>query len=319
MIAAMPAPLPAPDFDPAAAYPEVSQLRAALAAGDWPAIRQLLDPLDWNGRTLLVRIAGEAKGIEPFLRSVMAQHPEDTVPATILASHLIEVGWDIRSDARAQHVSRDQFAQFHAYLRQAEQLLIDICARDPGNVAAWQLRLPTAMGLQLGQAEARRRYDRLARHAPHHLPAQTSLLQQFCPKWSGSWEKTFAFARECMLAAPEGAPNAVLLAEAHLERWVDGDTSADRARYRRDPQLRRDIWEAAQRSVLHPQFQHRHGWVWVRSTFALMLSVAEYWDAAAAQYAALGNLASEYPWSYLGGAKGFEKYRAEAYEKGGRR
>ncbi|MFG1890414.1 hypothetical protein ACGFIR_21430 [Micromonospora sp. NPDC049051] len=312
----MPAPLPVPNFDPAAAFAEVTHLRAALAGGDWPGVRRLLEPLDWDGRTMLVRVGGEVDGIEPFLRSVLARQPDDTLAATLLASHLIEVGWKIRSDARAAHVSREQFDRFHTHLRQAEQLLIDVCARDPGNVAAWQLRLPTAMGLQLGQAEARRRYDRLVAYAPHHLSAQTSLLQQYCPKWSGNWEKAFAFARECMLAAPEGAPNGVLVAEAHLERWVDCDTSAQRAQYLRDPQVARDVREAAERSVLHPAFQHRPGWVSVRSVFALMLSRLEMWDAARAQFEALGNLGSEYPWSYLGGAKGYVRYRAEAYEKG---
>ncbi|MFE9694130.1 hypothetical protein [Micromonospora sp. NPDC005806] len=122
-----------------------------------------------------------------------------------------------------------------------------------------------------------------------------------------------------MAAAPEGAHNAVVLAKAHLERWTDGDSSAERARYRKDPQFRRDIWEAAQRSVLHPRFEHRHGWVAVRSMFALMLCVAEFWDAAIAQFTALGHLASEYPWSYLGGVEGLEKFRSEAYAKGGQR
>jgi hypothetical protein len=319
MIAAMPVPLPAVDFDPAAAYPEVRSLRAALHTGDWAGVHAVLDPLDWNDRGILVPIAAEVPGIEPFLRAVMAAHPRDSLAPTLLAAHLIDVGWGIRSGARAQHVSREQFDQFHAHLRRAEQLLIDICAREPGNAAAWQLRLRTARGLELGQAEARRRYDRLSRHVPHHVTAQRSLLQQFCPKWSGNWDKALTFARECMVTAPDGAHNAVVLAEAHLERWTDGETSEERAHYRRDPQFKRDIWEAAQRSVLHPRFTHRPGWVSVRSMFALMLCAAEFWDAAVAQFAALGNLATEFPWDYLGGVDGLHKFRAEAYAKGGPR
>lgn len=316
MIAAMPAPLSAITFDEAVAYPEASPLCAALTTGDWAAVHALVDPLDWHGRGVLIPIAGGVPGIEPFLRWVITNHPGDSLAPTLLAAHLIDVGWGIRSGARAQHVSREQFDQFHAHLRQAEQLLIEVCAREPGNAAAWQLRLRSARGLELGQAEARRRYDRLSRHVPHHVTAQRSLLQQFCPKWSGSWDKAFAFARECMVAAPEGAHNAVVLAEAHLERWSDADTTAERNHYRQDPQFKRDIWEAAQRSVLHPRFAHRPGWVSVRSMFALMLCVAEFWDAAVAQFAALGHLASDFPWSYVGGMDGLLKFRAEAYAKG---
>ncbi|MFC4150460.1 hypothetical protein ACFO0M_29760 [Micromonospora mangrovi] len=315
----MPAPLPAIDFDPAAAFPEVHDMRAALTARDWPRVRQLLDSRDWAGRSLLADVADDIEGVGDFLREVLAHRPGDTVAATMLAGHLVAEGWKIRTSLHAEHVSREQFDQLHEHLRQAEQILIDVCAREPGNVLAWQERLTTARGLQLGQAEARRRYDRLARYAPHHLRAQSGLLQQLCPKWSGSWDAVFAFARERMLAAPEGAQNAVLLAEAHFERYYAFDTDGERAAYVRDPQVVQDIWTAAQRSVLHPHFRHEPGWVSTRSVFALWFGLLDQWAAAAAQFAALGHLGSEYPWNYFGGTGMLDKFRTEAYAKGGPR
>lgn len=319
MIAAMSAPLTAITFDPAAAFPEVNEMRAALAGWDWPRVRQLLDSRDWAGRSLLVGAVDEDPAIGQFLRTVLAQYPGDTVAATLLAGHLIQAGWAIRTTQHSQHVSRKQFAQLHEHLRQAEQILIDVCAREPGNVIAWQERLTTAMGLELGRAEARRRYDRLARYAPHDRRSQSALLQQLCPKWGGSWDAVFAFARECMLAAPEGAQNALLLADAHFERYYAFDTDGERAAYARDPRVVQDIWTAAQRSVLHPHFRHEPGWVATRSVFALWFGLMDQWQAAAAQFAALGHLGSEYPWSYLGGTQVLDNFRAEAYAKGGLR
>ncbi|WP_141715219.1 hypothetical protein [Micromonospora rhizosphaerae] len=315
----MPEPLPAINFDPAAAFPEVNDMRAALDARDWARVRRLLDARDWAGRSLLIGVADDVEGIGDFLRQVLAQQPGETVAATMLAAHLIQVGWAIRSDKQAKYVSREQFAQLHDYLRQAEQILIDVCARDPGNVIAWQERLTTAMGLQLGQAEARRRYDRLARYAPHDRRSQSALLQQLCPKWGGTWDDVFTFARERMLAAPEGAQNGVLLADAHFERWYAFDTDGERAAYARDPRVVQDIWAAAKRSVLHPHFRHEPGWVSTRSVFALWFGLMDQWAAAAAQFAALGHLGSEYPWSYLSGRQTLDHFRSEAYAKGGAR
>ncbi|MGC1215779.1 MAG: hypothetical protein WA890_31540 [Micromonospora sp.] len=315
----MPASLPPIDFDPAAAFPEVTEMRAALSGWDWARVRQLLDPRDWANRSFLIGIVDEDPGTGQFLRTVLAQYPGDVVAATMLAAHLVQVGWAIRTDKQAKHVSREQFAQLHEHLRQAEQILIDVCARDPGNVIAWEERLTTAMGLELGLAEARRRYDRLARYAPHHMPAQSRLFQQLCPKWGGTWEKAFDFARECMLAAPEGAQNAALLAEAHLERFISFDTDGERTAYVRDPRVVQDIWTAAQRSVLHPHFRHEPGWVSTRSVFVFWFGLMDQWQAAAAQFAALGHLGSEYPWSYLGGTQVLDNFRAEAYAKGGLR
>ncbi|MGC4819627.1 hypothetical protein [Micromonospora sp. DT63] len=313
----MPAPLPAPTFDAAAAYPEVNDLRKALDAADWPAVRAVFADRDPAFHTLLVREAGDHAASAAFLHRVYDDDNTDRLAGTLHGTHLICDGWRIRSSYRAQHVSRSQFEQFHEHLRRAEQVLIDVTARYPDDAAAWTQRITIARGLQLGQNEARRRYDRLAQQHPHHAPAQAALLQQLCPKWSGDWDRAFAFARECAQAAPAGAPNAVLVAEAHLERWLDFDTDRERTAYVRSAPVVDEVMQAGQRSVLHPDFVDRPGWVWIRSTFALMFSLTEQWPAAASQFTALGNLGTEYPWAYVDDAEGFTKYRAKAYAKGG--
>ncbi|MFI6266185.1 hypothetical protein [Micromonospora sp. NPDC051006] len=314
----MSAPLAPPNFDPAAAYPEVAPVRDALAANDWPALRALLEGLDAGARTFLIGVAAEAEAAEPFLRKVVADDPDDALAGTLLGAHLIQAGWRIRSSYRAQYVSREQFAQFHDYLRRAEQVLIDVTARHPADAAAWTQRITNCRGLELGQAEARRRYDRLAQHHPHHLPAQASLLQQFCPKWSGTWERAHGFARECAEAAPPGAPNAVLVVEAHLEQALDGNLGQAQA-YLRSPQVSQEIHAAAHRSVRHPDFRHEHGWVWVRSIFAMAFVLMQEYGPAAQQFVAMGPLGDKAMFGYIDGdaSKLFQRFRAEAYEKGG--
>ncbi|MGV9215142.1 hypothetical protein ACTFTM_25055 [Micromonospora sp. RB23] len=314
----MPAPLPAPTFDAGAAYPEVNDLRKALDAADWPAVQAVFAERDPALRTLLVREAGDHAGAGEFLRRMYDDDPTDNLAGVLHGTHLICDGWRIRSADRARNVSRAQFDQFHDHLRRAEQVLIDVTARYPDDPAAWTERLAVARGLELGQNEARRRYDRLAHHHPHHLPAQASLIQQLCPKWSGDWDRMFAFARACAQTAPAGAPNAVLIADAHLERWLDIDDDQEGADYLEQSEVIDEIHQAAERSVLHPDFVHDAGWVWVRSVFALMFCLTEQWAAAATQFTALGNLGSKYPWSNLSGVDTFTEYRAEAYAKGGR-
>ncbi|MFC5925794.1 hypothetical protein [Micromonospora vulcania] len=313
----MPAPLPAPTFDAGVAYPEVNDLRKALTAADWPAVQAVFADRDHDDRTKLVGMAGDQEGTEPFLRQVYDADPADALAGTLLGNSLVRTGWRIRSAARAQNVSREQFDHFHDHLRRAEQVLIDVTARHPDDAAAWTQRVTIARGLELGQAEARRRYDRLAHQHPHHLPAQASLLQQLCPKWSGDWDRMFAFARERAQAAPEGAPNAVLVAEAHMERWLDFDSDRESADYLHSASVVDEIMRAGQRSVLHPDYVDRADWVWVRSTFAVMFSLIEQWPAAARQFTALGNLGTTSPWGYVGGAEGYTKYRTMAYAKGG--
>ncbi|QOC90830.1 hypothetical protein [Micromonospora craniellae] len=277
----MPAPLPPVIFDIAAAYPQVAAGRSALAAGDWPALRALVDAQDAHGGTILVGEVGGAPDAEQALLGVLAEHPEDPVAGAMLGAHLIRAGWRIRTAQRAQYVSRKQFADFFAHLRRAEQILIEVTARHPQDAAAWTQRVTSGRGLQVGQAEARRRYDRLAARHPHHLLAQASLLQQFCPKWSGTWEETHAFARECAEAAPPGAPNAVLVVEAYLEQALEHDRVSATSQVLRDPAVAAGIRAAAERSVWHPDHRDGWGWVWVRSTFALAFCLMQEWHPAA--------------------------------------
>lgn len=297
-------------FDPADAYPEVGALRSALAGGDWPAGRALLDAAPPADRTVLLKILGTG----PALSAAVPVDPADSTAAALLGFHRIEAAWAVRGGYRAQYVSRKRFAGFHDGLRAAERGLTDAIAHTPDDPALWTARLKSARGLELGPAETRRRYARLAEIDPHHLAGQSQLLQQLCPKWSGSWPEAFAFARQAMLAAPAGGPHGVLVAEAHLERWLD---LADGRAYLASAAVGAELDEAAQRSVFHPGFARTPGWVGVVSTFAVVFSLRGDHRSAAAAFTALGPLATEHPWNYLGDpAVAVRKYRTLALSPG---
>jgi hypothetical protein len=108
----------------------------------------------------------EVAGVERLLTEVASRDDSHTLPQVLLAARHISMGGQARTGLRARHASRNQFAVFHDHLRRAEQLLIEVVAREPANAMAWALRVTTAMGLELGQSEARRRYDRLAASYP---------------------------------------------------------------------------------------------------------------------------------------------------------
>ena len=287
-------------LDPAAAYAAVTELRAALARRDWPACRAVLDAAPADGRTFLTRQVSEEKDLEGFLRPVLERDPGDAVAGALLGLHLIDVGWGIRTRARAQYVSREQFAAFHEWLRKAEQVLIDAAARNPAEPAVWAARLISARGLGLGLAETRRRYDRLRAIDPLNYTGQTQLLQSLCPKWSGSWEQLHSWSREEMLAAPPGSLQGGLIVEAHLEHWFDLEGAEERA-YLPGEGVRAELYEAAQRSIWHPEFRRGYGWVRVAGAFAMVFSLLDDQRAAASAFSMLGNLAAAFPWEYLSG------------------
>jgi hypothetical protein len=306
-------------LDRAAAYPEITALRAALARHDWPACRALLDSSGPMERTGLIRAVCEDHGLEGFLRAVLAADPTDGTASALLGSHLIDVGWKIRTGARAQYVSREQFKAFRDWLCKAEQVLIDGAAHNPGDPAIWTARITSARGLQLGLAEGRRRYDRLVAADPYHLPGQLQLVQMLCPKWDGTWQQVHEFARDAMGAAPPGGPHAVLVAEAHIEHLFDADSRSDMLGYLANEQVRAEIYQAAQRSIWHPEFRRGYGWLEALSTFALLFMLLDDQRSAAAAFTAMGDLATEHPWDYVANDVVTEIRQARSWALGGSR
>jgi hypothetical protein len=66
-------------------------------------------------------------------------------------------------------------------------------------------------------------------------------------------------------------------------------------------------------SVLHPD--HRPGWHWIgaHSAFAMAFSLGGHFSDARRHFEALGDRASDFPWSYLSDPKAaFVKYRKSA-------
>ncbi|MGX6602773.1 hypothetical protein ACWKSP_11625 [Micromonosporaceae bacterium Da 78-11] len=110
-----------PVLDPVAVYPQIAVLRDALARRDWPACRALLDNAPAVERTAWIQSDLPA-GLEGFLRAVLERDPADSTAAALLGEHLVDVGWEIRTNALADQVSREQFAALHEWLCKAEQL-----------------------------------------------------------------------------------------------------------------------------------------------------------------------------------------------------
>lgn len=311
--------LPAPDFRPVAAFPEVAQIEHAARASDWAAVRAIAiaasDALQLN---FVINTVTDVFGVEYMLTKAMDED-DSTLPNLMLGARHIILAWEARSSLGSEHVSEAQWKTFRKHLVLAENLLMEVTAHEPDNVVAWKHRLTTARGLSLGLSESQRRYDQLAKVDPHFYPGQSNMLQELCPKWHGDWDKMFAFARQSAAAAPEGGLQGSLIAEAHLEKFLRLPDGEDRA-YLAQPAVIEELADAGRRSVFHPSFEKRYGWLSAHSAFALCFSQAGDFTKAAAHFRAMGHLGStSLWWGYLGSGaeqENFIKYRQIALQKG---
>ena len=282
-----------PSYDYVRHYPDLAPLRQALLAGYWAGIEAYFDKLPaYQDPTIATAMVARTRGVEKFLQVAGGGPGTSVLAGTLLGTRLVVKAWNARGLARARQTSKSRFRSFHQLLRQAEQVLSDVTAADPGNIAAWTARLRTARGLQMGIAEATRRYEQAAKARPHPLDAQLSHLQQLCPKWGGSPEHMHRFARQCAESSPPGSLNAVAVAEAHLERAYHVGSFS----YLRQRHVRESVLNAVARSVDHPEFRPVHGWVQAECSFSRVLWLAGERRAAAERLRVLGNRVTTYPW-----------------------
>ncbi|MFE7563653.1 hypothetical protein [Kitasatospora sp. NPDC057500] len=300
-----------PVLDPSHGDEELRRLRALAGAGDWAALRPVLAAVaDHAELTWLLNRISDLEGTEEWLAKAVAERPEDTLVLLLSGARQISWAWEARTGARAKDVTEEGWRLFGERLETAEEQLLEVAEREPGWLAPWYFLQVGARGASLGRTVATTRFDAALRRDPGHLASHQQRLQQLCAKWGGSHEEMHAFARTAMLGAPEGSPLGELVAAAHLEHWLDLPDGEDHA-YLTGPAVRTSLREAVLRSVLHPAYRPRRDWRATHNTFAMVLSLADERELAHAVFATLDDVATDWPWYYLGGdeAENFRLHR----------
>lgn len=287
---------PAADFfDSWAFLPDGAALRVACDAGNPAAALAIVRGLTAHDDVVaaLWGIAGRStqRDRSTFTTTIEAATDETPLARTLCAIRYIAVAWAIRTGARPEHVSASQFEQFHDWLRRAERVLFDVCSEHPDYVPAWEARITTARGLQLGHGEARRRYDRLAALDPQVFAAQRVYLQQVLPKWSGSWEDASRFVEECTTDAAPGSLGPLLVVDLAIERWLDGEKTVP-------PATVETVRAAAARSVWHPSHPGGAASATAHANLAFFYTLAKLSAEALPHFEALGETPVEAMWKY---------------------
>ncbi|MET9553256.1 hypothetical protein [Streptomyces sp. NPDC006645] len=296
--------------------PPPPELRAALTAayaGDHAPARDLLAATrvgaEWERRGGYVpRLAESALHSPGWLDAWLAESPQDPDAVLVKAEHCVQQAWEIRTGARASSVARDQFQAFFALLDDAVPVIGAAAELNPTDPVPWQVALTHARGSQAPREVFDAYWAEATARAPHHYGCHVSAMQYLCDKWYGSHDEMFDFAER---AAEEALPGSMLNALpllAAVEYDVvtgggNGGSGIDRSR------IRAALKRAQELSEAYPQGDPEVAGV--RNHLALMLVLADRHEEALEQFRAVGAHATEFPWAYLGDARGeFLDFRA---------
>jgi hypothetical protein len=307
-----------PTLDPALGDPAATRLLSDLERRDWRAVHEFLRTVaDPDELAFHVGLCSRAKGLQAWVGEWIDAEPRSYLPMLVRGVHTIGWAWLARGNALGKDTSEAQFRIFHRRLRMAHEYLTEAAARNPDDPTAWSELIVCGVGLALGVDEAWRRFREAVARYRWHLGAHHGLFMQLCLKWGGSDELMHRFAEETAATAPPATGLAVLVADAHVERWLYLSREGDGRVHLRRPETRADLHAAADRSVRHPAYRRRLGWQTDHNALAMPFWIAQEYDAAAGLFDVLGDQVTERPWSYLVGtpAEAYARARDDTYRK----
>ena len=287
--------------DPAAHW-----FRGELAQGRWQELHDFLDGArDWDDRNFYVSALADINGRPDWLDEWVAARPGSPTPLLFRGTHRTLWAWQARGSGRATTVATDAWAVFHGRLVEADRDLARAAAMDGADPTPHARSLWTAIGLQLGQPEIRRRFGEVTRRHRGHVAAHSSMVQALAAKWYGSHEEMFEFARSASAQAPEGHSVHRVIAQAHLEKWLNlsresPDGKARQAAYFSDEPVKNEIRWAADRSIRSPGYTTGRITPGDLNIFAMCFSLMHDFDALLEQMHLIGPLIHPSPWNYQG-------------------
>ena len=268
---------------------------------DWTAARSILARYrDDELSTLLSAVSRDASGLYDWLETVQKDAQDDPLATVAFGNATVSYAWRIRGGAKAQHVSRDQFAKFHELLRQAEETLYRAVELDPASAAPWSALQTSGRGLQVGTDVIRRRFEAATARCPAHVIAHQQMLQSLCSKWGGSHEQMHEFAAAAA-DGPHWVQLAHLVAIAHLEHWLEEPAGAERSAYMKQPAVRKELEDAADLSLFHSEAGYPRSPHSKANLFAMAFSLAGLHGEARRAFELTDGVVTRFPWQYGNG------------------
>ncbi|MFD6417996.1 hypothetical protein [Streptomyces sp. NPDC060194] len=270
----------------------------AAAAGDWAGVKRALEPFDLGREHGVVGIVAMVDGVQDWIGRAIEEDEEHRAAAQLISGvRHIHWGWEARTDAQAVHVTQEQWRVFHERLHVAEELLLAAAEARPDWVSPWRQLLTSGRGMSLGADVNEARLDAALRRDPLDVSSHIEWVSQLQPRWGGEPGAALAFARAAVARAPHGHRMGRLIADAHIEEWVEsshGDCLET-------PAVQAELREAADRSILHPAYERRPGWQGDFNTFAMALHLAGERHTVRRVFQALDGAYTG--WNYLADAE----------------
>jgi hypothetical protein len=288
---------------PAYGHPVATRLRKAAEAGNWADVEAgIREARGWGDRFFLIDAVSRWGGEVPvFLERWCREQPHNPLALTVRGAHAIDAAWQARGGGTADEVTDAQWKEFRAALRRAQADLdatLELDDTDP-TPAAYLVRVGRGLS-EAALVEAA--FKEAVRRDPECPFAHWQKLQSLTPRWNGSDEEAFEFARSSASGAVDGSPRHVLVVRAHIEYACWSEASPGIEEHLGTDEVRAEVHRAFDRSVGSRRFVPDAMTVHDRNVFAFAMALSGDEDDARLAGRLLddaGGFTTEHPWEYL--------------------
>jgi len=238
-----------------------------------------------------------------LLKSWLGQYNSSHFANACLGMVYIDYAWDARGEGYANTITEEGGHQYEDRILTAKKYLEKAYSLDQSDPNAPARLITVAMGLGLERKEMERQFQRAILADPTDKEAYFAKLEYLKPKWYGSKEEMFSFAREAMRKASPNSMIPMVLMAAHLEMYY---RSGQNASYFRNPNVWKEMKEVYQTvTKSFPEAKTIHNW------FARTAYLAGDYEVAREELKKIGDDWQNRQKQIWGDKKTFEEVKRE--------
>jgi tetratricopeptide (TPR) repeat protein len=161
-----------------------------------------------------------------ILKEWLMQYPSSHFANAFLGKVYINYAWNARGTGFASTVIEEGFKLFKERLLTAKEYLEKAYSLNHSDPFVPAYLITVAMGLSLDREEMEKQFKRAISADPTEQLAYYTKLTYLMPKWHGSEEEMFSFARDAVRKAPPGSRIPGVLLSAHWEMYYRSNSDA---------------------------------------------------------------------------------------------
>jgi hypothetical protein len=196
--------------------PAVPQLAAQLQARQFEQFEQTFAQLTVDERFIALSALAQSDFADDGIDDWVASSTSFIAPL-FKGTAVLYRAWQVRGGRVAAEVSAETFDAFEAMLEQSWGHLITAHRRAENEPEPLTRLIPVAMGLGVSRDTLDSIFEGYKKTGVPHLGATMYMVEAVSPKWLGSREEVFAFARAHAEHFPQ---QTVGIAYAHVEHWI---------------------------------------------------------------------------------------------------